>query len=132
MGFEELAHMADWCVRVWGRDMKELLTESARAMNTLSGIRLNESRHESRYYEHQADDPESLLIAFLSELIYYQEQEGIAFLKFDIQMRNHHVVIQMQGAEITSMDKIIKAVTWHNLKILKTPSGLETEIVFDV
>ncbi len=132
MGFEELPHTADWCVRVWGGDLKELLVESARAMNELAGIRLNENHQVTKKFKHRDDDREGLLISFLSELIFYQEQAGIAFSKFDLQIRDHHLTAQMQGAKIISMDKVIKAVTWHNLTIRETKRGLETEIVFDV
>jgi SHS2 domain-containing protein len=38
----------------------------------------------------------------------------------------------MGGAPLQSLDKAIKAVTWHHLKIEETARGLEVEIVFDV
>ena len=38
----------------------------------------------------------------------------------------------MEGAEIESVDKAIKAVTYHNLKIQRNAEDLETTIVFDV
>jgi SHS2 domain-containing protein len=38
----------------------------------------------------------------------------------------------LYGAPILSMDKAIKAVTFHNLQIQKTRRGVEVEIVFDV
>jgi SHS2 domain-containing protein len=38
----------------------------------------------------------------------------------------------MEGAPIASLDKAIKAVTYHNLRINETSKGFETTIVFDV
>src|SRR5512145_2314851 len=37
MGFEEIAHTADWSVRVWAPDLPSLFGEAARAMNSLAG-----------------------------------------------------------------------------------------------
>jgi SHS2 domain-containing protein len=38
----------------------------------------------------------------------------------------------MDGAPIASMDKEIKAVTWHNLRVRREADGLRVNIVFDV
>ena len=75
---------------------------------------------------------ESLLVAFLSELVYLQEHEGLAFDQIDIQISGHRLAAELGGAKVGSIDKSIKAVTWHNLKIENTARGLEVEIVFDV
>jgi SHS2 domain-containing protein len=40
--------------------------------------------------------------------------------------------VEMEGAQIVSTDKAIKAVTYHNLKIERTKRGFEVTIVFDV
>jgi SHS2 domain-containing protein len=85
-----------------------------------------------RQYEAEAPDAESLLVAFLSELIYSQEQENLAFDVFEIKIDDQRLKVDMEGAEIMSMDKAVKAVTYHNLKIRKTARVLEVEIVLDV
>jgi hypothetical protein len=77
-------------------------------------------------------DSEDLLISFLSELVFYIEQDGLSFDQFDIQVTGHQMSANMAGGKIASVDKAIKAVTWHNLRIERTPRGLEVEIVFDV
>ena len=132
MGFEEIGHTADWAMRVWADDLPSLFTEAARGMNTLAGIKLNDQNRVRRVYKMDAPDAESLLVAFLSELIYYQEQENHAFDIFEINMDDQSLKVNMEGAEITSMDKAIKAVTYHNLIIKKSARGLEVEIVLDV
>ncbi len=132
MGFEEVAHTADWSVRVWGRDLQDLLSEAARAMNTLADVEVIPGKIQTRTFDFTGTDSEAILIAFLSELLYYQEQENLAFTEFLISIEDHQVHVQMQGAPIISIHKAIKAVTWHNLGITQTPRGLETEIVFDV
>lgn len=132
MGFEEIPHTADWSVRVWASDLPSLFAESARAMNTLAGTVTGQSPRVERTFESDAPDPESLLVAFLSELVYYQEQENLAFDTFDIQISDQQISVNMEGTQIASVDKAIKAVTYHNLNIEETSRGIEVVIVFDV
>ena len=132
MGFDEIPHTADWSVRVWAQDLPSLFAEGARAMNSLSGTRLDQRPRVQRTFESEGHDAESLLVAFLSELVYYQEQEGLAFDTFQLHLEGQRLKVNMQGAQIGSVDKAIKAVTYHNLKIEKTTKGFETTIVFDV
>jgi SHS2 domain-containing protein len=133
MGFEEISHTADWSVRVWARDLPALFAEAARAMNSLAGTMIERNPRRQRTFEVEAPDAESLLVAFLSELVYYQEQDhGLAFDTFALKFEGQRLRVDMEGAQIASLDKAIKAVTYHNLKIEKTKRGMETTIVFDV
>ena len=132
MGFEEISHTADWSARIWAEDLPSLFIEAARAMNSLSGTLTGNGSRVKRTFEIEAPDAESLLVAFLSELLYYQEQENLAFDRFDLRLANQWLKVEMEGTELSSSDKAIKAVTYHNLKIAKTNEGFETTIVFDV
>lgn len=132
MGFEEIAHTADWSVRVWAPDLPSLFAECARAMNALSGTAAGEGPRVKQTFETEGPDAESLLVAFLSELLYYEEQEGLVFDLFHLQVEGQRLRVEMEGAPLASSEKAIKAVTYHNLKIEKTNQGLETTIVFDV
>lgn len=133
MGFEEISHTADWSVRVWAKDLPSLFTEAARAMNSLSGTEIGTGPRVRRAFAVEGPDAESLLVAFLSELLYYQEQDhGLAFDVFDLRVASQWLKVEMEGAPLASSEKAIKAVTYHNLKIEQTNEGLETTIVFDV
>ena len=132
MGFEEISHTADWSARIWAEDLPSLFTEAARAMNSLSGTIVGNKSRVTRTFETEGPDVESLLVAFLSELVYYQEQENLAFDLFELRIATQWLKVEMEGAQIQSVEKAIKAVTYHNLKIEKTAQGLETTIVFDV
>jgi SHS2 domain-containing protein len=132
MGFEEIPHTADWSIRVWAADLPGLLAESARGMYWLAGAQLSEHPRERRTYEIEGPDGESFLVSFLTELVYYAEQDNLGFDDFDIRIKNGRLTVEMGGAPLKSLDKAIKAVTWHNLKINETARGLEVEIVFDV
>ena len=132
MGFEEIPHTADWSIRVWADDFAGLLAESARGMNWLSGVEFANKPRVKKTFEAHEPDRESLLVAFLSELVYYAEQENLGFDNFEIQTKNDRLKVEMQGALLQSLSKNIKAVTWHKLEIRESARGLEVEIVFDV
>ena len=132
MGFEEIPHTADWSVRVWAPDLPALFAESARAMNALSGTVIGAGPRVQRLFECEGPDAESLLVAFLSELVYSHEQENLAFDHFEIAVEDQRLKTTMGGAPIEELDKAIKAVTYHDLHIKETDEGLETTIVFDV
>lgn len=132
MGFEEVSHTADWSARIWAADVPSLFTEAARAMSSLSGTVLGKGARVKRTFEAEGLDVESLLVAFLSELVYYHEQENLAFDEFELKITDPSLKVAMEGAPIKSVEKAIKAVTYHNLKIEKTTEGFETTIVFDV
>ena len=132
MGFEEISHTADWSARIWAEDLPSLFAEAARAMNSLSGTVIGTDPRLKRTFQVEGPDAESLLVAFLSELLYYQEQENLAFDVFDLKVAGEWLEVKMEGAQITNSEKAIKAVTYHNLKIERTDRGFETTIVFDV
>jgi len=132
MGFDEIPHTADWSIRVWADDITKLMAESARGMNWLAGVELANEPRVVKTFEAEGQDNESLLVAFLSELVYFIEQENLGFDEFKISIKNGRLKVEMQGAPLKSLSKTIKAVTWHKLEIRESVRGLEVEIVFDV
>jgi SHS2 domain-containing protein len=132
MPFDELPHTADWSIRVWANSLPELFAESARGMNSLSGAKPLPGVRISRAFTASAPEPESLLIAFLSELVYEAEHYHRIFDEFKIDLEIQNLNMVMMGSPILSINKSIKAVTYHNLQIRSTPAGFEVEIVFDV
>jgi len=132
MPFEEIQHTADWSLRVWAATLPELFAEAARGMTALAGARLAAAPRTSRTIEISSLDIEGLLVSFLSEILYLGEEEKLAFDEFKIQIVENRVSAEITGAAIRSIDKTIKAVTYHNLLIRQASRGYEVEIVFDV
>ena len=145
MGFDEIPHTADWSIRVWAFDLEQLLVESARGMYWLAGVEMVDEPRVTKTLVLEGPDDESLLIAFLSELVYFTEQENLGFDMFELSIKNGRLKVEMEGAQLQSnrrrssgrrklqsISKTVKAVTWHNLAIHKSARGLEVEIVFDV
>ena len=133
MPFEEVAHTADWSIRVWAQDLRGLLTESARGMYALANAEAGEGPRMRRKITLEAVDAEGLLVVFLEELRYLAEAENLIFDDFSaLELEGSKLSGMMEGSLLRTMEKEIKAVTFHNLAIRHTERGLEVEIVFDV
>ncbi|RPI33889.1 MAG: archease [Chloroflexota bacterium] len=131
-GFREIEHTADWELEVWAPDLASLLEQAARGMYSLSGARLDPGIRFNRILEIRGSDPEILLVKFLSELLFLGEQEGLGFDTFRLSLNGDHLSAELAGAPFVLLDKEIKAVTYHRLKIEPVPTGLEARIIFDV
>ena len=132
-GFRENAHTADWELEVWAPDLSGLLEQAARGMYTLSGIQLQPGIAQSRTITLQAADAEGLLVRFLTELLWLEQEQGLGFDAFSIVVDDrYNLRSELQGYPLAHLDKEIKAVTYHNLKVSNTAQGLSVKIVFDV
>ena len=132
-GFREHAHTADWELEVWAPNLPGLLEQAARGMYALAGMRLQPGPNITHQVELHGNDAESLLVRFLSELLWIQQEQGLGFEQFSIDVgANHSVQAELGGHAIANLDKEIKAVTYHNLQVESTPQGLRANIVFDV
>ena len=132
-GFRENPHTADWELEVWASDLPGLLEGSARGMYSLSGMQLQAEPRQSRKISVHGDDAESLLVRFLTELLWSEQEEGLGFDDFTITVDNqYNLRAELSGSTIVNLDKEIKAVTYHNLAVLTTDEGLRVTIVFDV
>ena len=132
-GYRELAHTADWELKVWAPDLTGLLEQAARGMYAISGTRLDAGERHTRSLDLRALDAESLLVRFLTELLWLGQQDGLAFDTFLFTLSpGWSLQVALGGASIVSIEKDIKAVTYHNLVIRRLARGLAVNIVFDV
>ena len=134
MEFEEIEHTADKALRVFGTSLTELLLNAARGMTHLMVADEFEIGTDiEKSIELDAVDAESLLVEWLSELAYWAESDMLVFKKFKILKASPtHLQARIFGGKTSKLEKQIKAVTYHNLKIEETSQGLEATIVFDV
>jgi len=131
-GFIEVAHTADWAMRVWSDNLNCLFEQAALGMYSLMEIKLDNGQRVTDSIILENLDLESLLVSFLSELLYKVESEGLAYDQVSVEVNEHHLKAQLEGSPITNQKKEIKAVTFHNLVIVLTEGKYEVTIVFDV
>ncbi len=132
-GFEEIEHTADWAYRVWGQSLEELFTQAAQGLYHLVGVQLAQESQVVREIRLQGIDGESLLVAWLNELLHLHESENLGFDRIEIQQLDRKTLYaRVNGAPVQRWLKDIKAVTYHNLAIRSTETGFEVTIVLDV
>jgi SHS2 domain-containing protein len=133
-GFDVVDHTADWSLRVYGPDLAALFQQAALGMASLlvANVATVDDGVE-RPFAFDEFDTETLLVEWLSELAYWAETERLIFTQFHIEAIDETSLrATARGGHVTELQKHIKAVTFHNLAITPTATGLETTIVFDV
>ena len=132
-GFTEIQHTADWALEVWAPNLPVLFAQAAEGMYWLMETTLSGSSRTERVIEVAGPDYESLLVSFLSELLYFTESEGLAFDQIEVMLlQETHLRAAAQGAPVAAQRKEIKAVTFHNLAIQYDGDTYTVTIVFDV
>lgn len=130
-GFIEVPHIADVAIDVFAPSFPQLFKIAANGLYHILGVRKGIGSLEIIQLTIEENDGESLLVAFLNELLYYVEQNKVAAdIDLDVNERKLHASLQM--AAIQSIDKEMKAVTYNQMKITKNEKGYQTRIVFDL
>lgn len=133
--FQEMEHTADWAVRVRGRDLAELFVFAAQAMVALvTGSVQTGPFPVVRQIELSAPDVETLLVDWLSELVYLHETGDVLFCVFEMEevTTPPHLQATIRGRPGIPVKKEIKAVTYHGLEVQPIQGGYEATVVFDV
>ena len=132
--YEEIEHTADTALKIFGSDLPELLLNAARGMNSLLAADLDGAcRSVHKLIVVEAVDSEGLLVEWLSELAYWAETESLVFQEFEIHgISSTRMKATIRGRRVSRIEKHIKAVTYHNLEIIRTDEGLTATVVFDV
>jgi SHS2 domain-containing protein len=133
---QEIEHTADWAMRVRGRDLRELFVNAAQGMfgliADLETTTAGASRVKRRI-ELEAFDVETLLVSWLGELLWLNEESGAVFTRYEItSLTPTHLQATVCGEPAPGQWKHIKAVTFHDLEIITTDDGCEVTLVFDV
>ncbi len=130
--YEELDHTADWAFRAFGSDLRELFQNAAYALFALEGA-LDAQSTLTREIHVEGIDREALLVNWLSELLFLQETKRETYQKFEImKLADTELTATVHGAQTQPITKFIKAVTYHDLKIVQTEKGWEATVVVDV
>lgn len=134
--FEILDHTADVGIIAYGNDTSEAFANAAKGLFSLITELDDVAEIEYRDIELTAPDQESLLVAWLNELIYLFDAEQMLFKRFDItQLSPTHLRARSYGHKVDSAKhklKIgVKAATYHLLKIEKS-NGCKVQVLFDI
>jgi SHS2 domain-containing protein len=137
MDFEILEHPADVGFRARGSSVEELFGSCAQA---LISIILDPSCVEERgCWELTAEgsDLESLLVNWLNEVLFYVDTRRLVFDSFTVRMADPfqlscHATGEERTAAKHPVRVSVKAVTYHQLRIIKSGEQWVAEVFVDV
>jgi SHS2 domain-containing protein len=130
---EEIEHTADLSIRVRGRSLEELFVNAALGMAMLMADPDQVEPSLERRVELEEYDTETLLVSWLSELLWFNEESDAVFVRFEIEeLTPTRLRATVWGGPAASQWKQIKAVTFNDLEIIETDEGYEVTVVFDV
>lgn len=134
--FEFIEHTADVGIRAYGHTLSELFGNAARGMFSLIANLDGVAPTESVSIEVEAPDRESLLVSWLTELIYYYETERLLFSEFFVQecsetrLRGVAKGQRFQPGEMEIL-RHMKAVTYHELEVTERGGQWTAQVIFD-
>lgn len=123
---------------IYGKNLNELFENAAIAMFEVM-IDLNNIECKiERKVEINAIDLESLMYKWLNELLYFVDFENLAFSKFEVNVdeKNLKLEAKCKGEKIDrnkhKIGTLVKACTYHQLKIWKENEIWKAKVILDI
>jgi SHS2 domain-containing protein len=129
--FEEIPHKADAAITVYGCSLPELFSHAALGMYHILGISGKNLREVEDAIVLQAPDHETMLVSFLTELLYLAER-GIKVEISELEINNNILNAKIYKSPFHGFSIVIKAVTFNEMKIMEKDEIFQTRIVFDI
>lgn len=131
--FEILDHPADLKLRAFGKDLKEVFVNMALAMVQCLKKKINAKKFIEREIKVSSVNKETLLIDFLSEILYLSNVNKEVYPKVEIGRFNEKQLdAKLYGVKVEGFDLEIKAVTYGEEELKQTADGWEAVVVFDI
>lgn len=135
--FEIIEHPADVGFVAHGVTQEELFANAALAMMTLACDPGHIAERQRREIEVSGEGLESLLYAWLAEILAIADAEQVFFCRAEVRavepQRVRGVVVgEKYDKRRHRAGTYIKAVTYHQLKVEQTPHGWRAQVYLDV
>ncbi|MGO8819153.1 MAG: archease [Terriglobia bacterium] len=135
--FRILEHTADVGFEAFGSTREEAFVNAARALIYLIVELDSIDSREELPIEVQGADPESVLVNWLSELLYLHDAEGWLFRDFEIRSLHDNSLSAVARGERFQRSRhqaklLVKAITYHQLALEKTPRGWRAQVYVDI
>jgi SHS2 domain-containing protein len=134
MSYASEEHTGEVCLRVEALNLEGLFVEAGRALGEVLGVRRAPTPDAplERVALH-ARDRETLLCAWLDELIFCTERSGLIYDVVEIeQLGDGHLLASIRGGSMIEPRTPVKAATLHGLKIEQMHGRLTVRVVLDV
>ncbi|MDD3041515.1 MAG: archease [Methanosarcinaceae archaeon] len=139
--YEYLEHIADAKFRAFGKSLEETFENAALAMFNIIIDTGKVSGEIAKEVHVSSQDPENLLVDWLSELLFLFEVDEIIFWKFRVlEIKEENGEYSLSGLafgensnpEVHPFETEIKAVTYNQLMLEKTDDGWIAQVVVDL
>jgi SHS2 domain-containing protein len=130
-------HTGDVGVMVYGRSLAELFQHAGESFSAVLTDPRTVVGRESRFIEVQGSGLESVLVAWLSELLFLFDTGGWLFSRFEVvEVHEGGVKARVWGErydeERHPIKTVVKAVTFHQLSVRQEQGRWMTQIVYDI
>ena len=134
--YELIEHTADVGIRLKAKDLKDLFKNAALAMfEIIAEQKIESKKKEQLKIKQKADNLDELFINWLNELLSLSVIKEKIFCDFSFKkLDEHNLEAIVSGCNFNDykINTEVKAATYHQLKLEKTTSGWQAEVIFDV
>lgn len=133
-----MEHTGDIALEIWGNSRENLLENAAWALTDTMVEAMRIDPIIRVCWEIVAENPESLLVRHLEELLFQMDAKGMVFGRFSVQLIGPHSLECIAEGEPLNREKHgfkteIKAVTYHRLQIWRESDGVwHARVILDV
>jgi SHS2 domain-containing protein len=130
--FEFLSHTADVKIRVYGKNLKEVINNSLLALKSFWKPKLTKIKIEKEI-KVESNNEVNLLIDFLSEVLAETYIEKAIFVKFEPQeLASYSLSGKIIGYKFIFLSKDIKAITYHQANLQKIDNQYIFDFIIDI
>jgi SHS2 domain-containing protein len=132
-----LDHTADVGLEAEGATLAEAFANAAAGMYSIMVHLDRVSEKVQRPVKVEAEDVEGLLTAWLLELLFITEVEGLVFRRFDVQEASPARLVAVAHGEPLNPQRhpkgaVVKAVTRHGLEVKPVEGGYRVRVILDI
>jgi SHS2 domain-containing protein len=134
-GYEFLEHTADVKFKAIGKDLEEAFKNSALALKETMTEGEKILNKQEKLIEAEGIDNVSLLYNFLEEFLFLFDSEGFVLSSIDkITIKNNKISAKVFGdnSENYKFSNSVKAITYHDMKVIEKGDSFEIIGIFDV
>ena len=132
--YRELDHIADWAIEVWGQDLAALFEHAAVALFEMQGADLTIEPAVMAHVSCKGMDLETLLVAWLNELLYLSEMNDALFTRFDVAIVGDiepTLTASVRGVPGRGHLAHVKAITYYRLTVEQGVADWRATVTFD-
>ena len=132
--YQVIDHTADIVIRASGKDLNEAFENAAYALFDTMCDASTVRPLKTKKLELASNDPEQLLVDWLSRLLFICDVDDMLFSEFKVDMKDGKLKAIIKGekldAERHQLKTDIKAITYHMLEVNKATNTVQ--VLFDI